>query len=150
MDWYVKGGLATVTAAWAFAQAGYAWADLQRASNTEKLKRLEFQKDAIEIEAWDKLSTRAILKSADKDLKSYFLKEQEYTLIVRDFQAIKEETRPGNTTGMTQVLNRLRFSPFFDNKYRSEYEALWIILSARPTMDKAELETAIQALDVKL
>jgi len=62
----------------------------QSADNELELKKkLELRKIAIEAEEWNKLSTRAILKVADPDLKSYYLKQQEYALIVRDFQALK-------------------------------------------------------------
>lgn len=125
----IAGTLALSTFFWAYAQSDLAAAEKKRAYDVLALRKLELQKNAVEAEAWDKLSTRAILKRADKDLKTYFLKEQEYALIVRDYQAIKQETSSKNTVGMTQVLNRLRGSPFFDNNYRPEYDALWAILT---------------------
>lgn len=111
--------------------------------NAPKLKLMEVTTDVIAVDAWDKLSTRAILKHADKDLKTYFMKEHEYGMIVRDFQAVKselvkdfKETTPESASlthivGLQQVLNRLRGSPFFKDEYHPEYDALWVMLTGR-------------------
>lgn len=111
--------------------------------NAPKFKLMEVTGDAIAADAWDKLSTKAILKHADKDLKTYFMKKQEYTMIARDFQAVKGEfvkdfkaTTPEpalltHIVGLQQVLNRLRGSPFFEDEYRPEYDALWVMLTGR-------------------
>ena len=132
--------------AWATAQFYLARAENQRANDAKELKLLELQKRAKDAEAWDHLSTRAILKAADPDLKAYFLKEREYALIVRDFQAITPETTVKNTIAMVQILNRLRGSPFFDDKYRPEYEALWVTLTSEPV--KSELKDSPKELSV--
>lgn len=89
-------------------------------------------RESSAAKSWDTLSNRAILKKADADLKTYFLKEQEYELIVREFQTVKDEViDKKNYVAMVQILNRLRGSPFFDEKYRPEYDALWVMLTHR-------------------
>lgn len=85
-------------------------------------------RDALAVRAWDELSTRAILKKADPDLKTYFLKQQEFLHAVRDFQDLKEIPR---TPPMLDVLVRLRASPFFSDTLRPEYDVLWVLLTQR-------------------
>ena len=94
------------------------------------------KRNAIAAKGWDKLSTRAILKSMDPDLKTYFLKEQEYLSIVHEFEMLKESTiKTGNYTAMSLVMHRLRQSPFFNEDYRPEYAALWLILTQSDSKD---------------
>lgn len=103
-------------------------------SSAIQLKQMELTANSIRVDAWDKLSTRAILKSADTDLKTYFLKEQEHAMIVRDFYAAKEELKESsmeNTVALQQVLYRLHGSPFFNKDYMPEYNALWAMLSTK-------------------
>ena len=113
---------------WGVAAIGAVAVASYKFSNQETMQKNEFTKKAIQAKAWDELPTRAILKVADKDLKTYFLKEQEYALIVRDFQAYRNQVE-SNTTAVKQVLNRLRSSPFFDDAYRPEYDALWALVT---------------------
>jgi hypothetical protein len=101
-------------------------------------KKLEYDpnREHDTHKAWAKLTTREILKKADPELKTYFLKEQEYALIVREFQSLKDATIANNDyTAMILVMNRLRASPFFDEVYRPEYDTLWLMLTQKGKKD---------------
>ena len=58
----------------------------------EQGKYIDAKWRAIHAQEWSKLITKNVLKQADPDLKTYLLKEQEYALIVRDFQSLVDST----------------------------------------------------------
>ena len=93
-----------------------------------QLKRMEIASEATKIEAFDKLSVKAILKSKDRDLSSYFAKQLEYQMIVSDFHECKK-----NPIALRQVLSRLHMSPFFNDAYRAEFQAVWSMMSSDQT-----------------
>lgn len=76
-------------------------------------------------QAWGELPTRTILRSAEPDLKSYFLKEQEYLHTIRDIDTLQEPS------ALPSALHRLRTSPFFNEAYRLEYNVPWEAVGVR-------------------
>ena len=84
-----------------------------------ELKKIDVEKEAHAARAWDKLSTRAILKKADPGLERYFEKQEEYREAKSDLRAVGD--RGGINTlvdcvAMVKLVNGIRLSPFFDTQ----------------------------------
>lgn len=76
------------------------------------------------------LSTKWLLKLGH-DLDAYFKKEEEYRKIKERLCQCARNPEQHKNAEIQNLLNDLRASPFFDNKYRLEYDNLWQIVKGQ-------------------
>lgn len=83
-----------------------------------EIKKIDVEKEAHAARAWDKLSTRAILKKADPGLERYFEKQEEYHQAKSQLRRVGD--RGINTwadcVAMVELVSRMRRSPFVDTQ----------------------------------
>lgn len=69
-------------------------------------------------------STKSLLKLGIK-LDDFFKSETGYREVVRDIEMLMRDEKP-DVKSVRKCLNLLRSSPFFDKKYKPEYDHVWL------------------------
>lgn len=117
-------------------------------ASAEKMVLAWIGRDAEAVKAMGRVSSAAHLKALDPSLSLYFAKQNEFIGYISQLRQLSNAPEPDAST-VHNLLFQIRNCPFFEDRYRPEYDIAYILTSINAPSCPAEVYTKILDEDLQ-